>query len=62
MLDKEYSTRYELLSSKLKELFPQLQVGTFKVTYIDKDGDEVRVNLFSACNLLSFINAAAHKQ
>ena len=41
------SSRYEDLSSKLVELFPQLETaGSFTVTWINKDGDEVRVNLF----------------
>ena len=36
------SSRYEDLSGKLVEVFPQLKDGTFKVTYTDWDGDEVR--------------------
>ena len=36
------SSRYEQLTSKLVELFPQLKDGTFKVTYTDWDDDEVR--------------------
>ena len=47
------SSGYEDLSSKLVEVFPQLQEGTFKVTYNDEDGDEVRLNMFSV-RLLSF--------
>ena len=40
------SSRYEQLTSKLVELFPQLKDGTFTVTYFDEDRDEVSVNLF----------------
>ena len=40
------SSRYEQLTCKLVELFPQLKHGTFRVTYIDDDDDEVRVNIF----------------
>ena len=47
MLDKKYITSYDYLESKLVELFPQLETaGSFTVTWINKDGDEVRVNLF----------------
>ena len=43
MLDKKYITSYDYLESKLVELFPQLQAGTFTVTWTNKDGEEVRV-------------------
>ena len=45
ILDKEYITSYDYLESKLVELFPQLQSGLFTVTWNNKDGEEVRVNL-----------------
>ena len=44
MLDKKYITSYDYLESKLVELFPQLETGTFTVT-CHKVGDEVRVKL-----------------
>ena len=49
------SSRYEQLTSKLVELFPQLKDGTFKVTYTDKDGDKVRVNMFSEIYFISLM-------
>ena len=42
-LDKKYINSYDYLESKLVELFPQLQTGTFTVTWTNKDGEEVRV-------------------
>ena len=52
------SSGYEDLSSKLVEVFPQLQEGTFKVTYTDEDGDEVRLNIIFNFYFISLMQLA----
>ena len=56
MLDKKHITSYDYLESKLVELFPQLQAGSFTVTWTNKDGEEVRVSV----SLVIFTKSSVH--
>ena len=62
MLDKKYITSYEYLETKLMGLFPKLQAfRTFTVTWINKEGDEVRLNLCLVTFAFSVIDADSHQ-
>jgi len=43
VVDRDASTSYEYLVSKLQHVFPQLKVSSFSVSWTDGDGDKVTI-------------------